>query len=351
MFASDKKESPTFNSFSVNYKLIPELGLNYQTVSVSKDSIELGEKTKLTFKVYNVGETTAKNFKVKVEAVSKNESIKLLEQVVDSIQFDKYKIFSTEFSTIKSSGNYNLNITVDSENQVNELYEDNNFYSVPIFVKKNSKPAKLNLTIDGNDIFDGDYISSNTKIKIELRDESLVPILDTTKVSIYLNNKRISYKGNECKIVYSFSVSNPKFVVEYSPNLIDGDYTLKVIGKNATDDLIDSTGIVKKFKVKNSLELIEFYNYPNPMKDETDFTFKLTSIPDELKINIYTIAGRKIKEIQLQPSQLKYDFNTIHWNGRDDDGNKIANDLYLCKVILEKGNKTIDKILKLAKVE
>lgn len=351
LFASDKKESPIFNSLSVNYKLIPELGLNYQTVSVFKDSVELGEKTKLSFKVYNVGETTAKNFKVKVEAVSKSESIKLLEQVVDSIQSDKYKIFSTEFSTIKSSGNYNINISVDSENQIDELYEDNNFYSVPIFVKKNSKPAKLNLTIDGNDIFDGDYISSNPKIKIELRDESLVPIFDTTKVSIYLNNKRISYKGNENNVIYSFSSSNPKFVVDYSPNLVDGDYTLKVIGKNATDDLIDSTGIVKKFKVKNSLELIEFYNYPNPMKDETDFTFKLTSIPDELKINIYTIAGRKIKEIQLQPSQLKYDFNTIHWNGRDDDGNKIANGIYLCKVILKKENKTIDKILKLAKVE
>jgi len=351
LIADSMMNSPTLKMIRISYQQLPELGLNYQTVSVSKDSIELGEKTKLTFKVYNVGETTAKNFKVKVEAVSKNESIKLLEQVVDSIQSDKYKIFSTEFSTIKSSGNYYLNITVDSENQVDELYEDNNFYSVPIFVKKNSKPAKLNLTIDGNDIFDGDYISSNPKIKIELRDESLVPILDTTKVSIYLNNKRISYKGNESKIVYSFSVSNPKFIVEYSPNLIDGDYTLKVIGKNATDDLIDSTGIVKKFKVKNSLELIEFYNYPNPMKDETDFTFKLTSIPDELKINIYTIAGRKIKEIQLQPSQLKYDFNTIHWNGRDDDGNKIANGLYLCKVILKKENKTIDKILKLAKVE
>lgn len=351
LIADSMLNSPSLKMIRINYQQIPELGLNYQTVSVFKDSVELGEKTKLSFKVYNVGETTAKNFKVKVEAVSKSESIKLLEQVVDSIQSDKYKIFSTEFSTIKSSGNYNINISVDSENQIDELYEDNNFYSVPIFVKKNSKPAKLNLTIDGNDIFDGDYISSNPKIKIELRDESLVPIFDTTKVSIYLNNKRISYKGNENNVIYSFSSSNPKFVVDYSPNLVDGDYTLKVIGKNATDDLIDSTGIVKKFKVKNSLELIEFYNYPNPMKDETDFTFKLTSIPDELKINIYTIAGRKIKEIQLQPSQLKYDFNTIHWNGRDDDGNKIANGIYLCKVILKKENKTIDKILKLAKVE
>lgn len=351
MFSTKQKETPIIKTISAKLIPSPELGLNFQTVSISKDTIELGEKTKLTFRVYNAGETTAKFFKIKVEAVSKNESSKLFEQVVDSIQFDKYKIFSIDFSTLKSSGSYNLNIYVDSENNIDELYEDNNFYSVPIYVKRNTKPAILNLTIDGNDIMDGDYVSSNPKIKIELRDESLVPILDTTKVSIYLNNKRISYKGNENQILYSFSQSNPKYVVEYTPIFEDGEYTLKVIGKNGTDELIDSTSVIKRFKVKNSLELIELYNYPNPMKDETDFTFKLTSVPDEMKINIYTIAGRKIKEIKLSTSQLKHDFNTIHWNGRDEDGNKIANGIYLCKVILKKENRTIDKITKLAKVE
>lgn len=349
LIADSLLNSPSVNFIAVSYNELPELATNYQVVSISKDSIELGEKTKLSFRIYNVGKTTAKNFKVKVEAVSKNESQLIFEQVIDSIPFNQYKTFTSEFSSNKSSGNYHLDINIDSENKIDELYKDNNFYSVPIFVKKNNKPAKLFLTIDGIDIYDGDYVSSNPNIEIKLNDESLVPITDTSKIDIFLNNKRIPYKSDLINVM--FSNTNPKVIVKYKPNLSDGEYTLKIIGRNSTNDLIDSTGIVKRFKVKNSLELMDVYNYPNPMKEKTDFTFKLSILPEDLKIIIYTIAGRKIKEINLANNYLKYDFNTITWNGIDEDGNKIANGVYLYKIIIKKDGKTISKIGKLAKVE
>lgn len=349
LYSDSLLNSPSIKSFSIGYVELPELAINYQTVSVTKDSLELGEKTKLVFRVYNVGETTAKNFKVKVEAVSKNESQVIYEQVVDSIPFNKYKEFSTDFSTNKSNGKYDLNIKIDSENKIDELYKDNNFYSLPIFVKKNNKPAKIFLTIDGNNIYDGDYVSSNPNIEIKLNDESLIPITDTSKIDIYLNNIRIPYKTNSINV--NFSNTNPKVVVNYKPKLNEGEYTLKVVGRNATNDLIDSTGVEKKFIVKNSFELIDVYNYPNPMKDKTDFTFKLTSLPDELKIIIYTIAGRKIKEINMTNNLLKYDFNIVTWDGKDAEGNKIANGVYLYKLVIKKDDKIISKIGKLAKVE
>ena len=81
---------------------------------------------------------------------------------------------------------------------------------------------------------------------------------------------------------------------------------------------------------------------------ETYFTFKLTQIPDELKIKIYTIAGRLIKEISIPASDLRFDFNKIYWDGRDEDGDNLANGVYLYKVILTAGDKTEDMIQKLA---
>jgi flagellar hook assembly protein FlgD len=77
------------------------------------------------------------------------------------------------------------------------------------------------------------------------------------------------------------------------------------------------------------------------------FTFKLTQIPEEIKIKIFTIAGRLVKELKLSSADLKYDFNKIYWNGRDADGDILANGVYLYKVIMKAGDKTEDVTQKL----
>ena len=84
---------------------------------------------------------------------------------------------------------------------------------------------------------------------------------------------------------------------------------------------------------------MEVYNYPNPFANETYFTFRLSQIPEEVKIRIYTIAGRMIKEIVKKSSELNYDLNKIYWNGRDEDGDAIANGTYLYKMIMKNADK------------
>ncbi|MCL6097190.1 MAG: hypothetical protein M1391_01270, partial [Bacteroidetes bacterium] len=71
-------------------------------------------------------------------------------------------------------------------------------------------------------------------------------------------------------------------------------------------------------------------------------------IPDELKIKIFTVSGRLIKELIVPPSNLSYDFNRIEWDGRDQDGDLVANGVYLYKVIMKKGTETIQATQKLA---
>ena len=105
-------------------------------------------------------------------------------------------------------------------------------------------------------------------------------------------------------------------------------------------DLEITTGYEKSFLVSNEMDLLQVYNFPNPFTDKTFFTFKLTQIPDNLKINIYTIAGRLIKQIEKSSAQLGYDFNKIEWDGKDADGDKIANGTYLYKVIIKRGDKS-----------
>ena len=230
-----------------------------------------------------------------------------------------------------------------------ELFEDNNFFNIPFYIKPDTTMPTIAVTIDGNDILDGEYISSDPVIHIELTDESLLPITDPSSIMIYLNDELIP--SDTSIITYQFSETNPKVVVDYIPSLDDGEYALKVLWRDYEGNIVDSSGVEKFFLVSNEAKLLNVYNYPNPTSGETHFTFKLTQIPEEIKIKIFTIAGRLVKELKLTSNELKYDFNKIYWDGRDEDGDALANGVYLYKVIMKAGDKSEEVTQKLAIVK
>ena len=112
----------------------------------------------------------------------------------------------------------------------------------------------------------------------------------------------------------------------------NGDYSLEVkawdVFNNFSNEesfftVVDSDGLVVR----------DVYNYPNPFSSTTTFTFQhnLTQ-PVDVKINIYTIAGRKVQEIEQKGINEK--FVKIYWDGTDGDGDQMANGTYLYKLIV-----------------
>ncbi len=342
--------SPKLNSIGISYKNPPELATNFQVVSIEDDSLRQGENLELNFDVYNVGETPADSFFVKVDLVNENNILQknVFRDLVASIDSMDHKSFQLDYNTVDLVGNYKFNINIDTENKITEFYEDNNFFSIPFYVQGDTTTPTFNVTFDDEDIFDGEYITSTPNIKIELTDPSLVPITDTATVNLFLNGNKINSTGNQEIINYSFSSSNPKVTVNYNPVLEDGEYELTVFAKDASDNIASENGYSKKFVVNNETKILNVYNYPNPFNDDTHFTFMLTQIPEEVKIKIYTIAGRLIKQIELSSDQLDFDFNKIYWDGRDEDGDLVGNGVYLYKVIMKDGDKSEDITQKLA---
>jgi flagellar hook assembly protein FlgD len=82
------------------------------------------------------------------------------------------------------------------------------------------------------------------------------------------------------------------------------------------------------------------------MKSQTDFIINLAgnAPPSKSKIKIYSVAGRVIKTIE---TNLNIGYNSIKWDGRDEDGDNISNGVYLYKIIIEGSNKTESKLQKL----
>ena len=86
------------------------------------------------------------------------------------------------------------------------------------------------------------------------------------------------------------------------------------------------------------------YNFPNPFKQGTCFTFNLYQEGD-VTINIYTIGGRMIKT--LVQSGRSFGYNQIYWDGRDADGSVLANGVYFYKITVQGASGEASKIGKI----
>ena len=121
-------------------------------------------------------------------------------------------------------------------------------------------------------------------------------------------------------------------------NLSPGDYKIKI---KAWDVFNNFSSQESFFSVVSQDELLirNVYNYPNPFSSNTTFTFQqnLNTFLD-VKIKIYTVAGRLIRRIERNSISDK--FVTVAWDGRDQDGDIIANGIYLYKIIV----KTVDGV-------
>jgi flagellar hook assembly protein FlgD len=100
-------------------------------------------------------------------------------------------------------------------------------------------------------------------------------------------------------------------------------------------------------------DLLNVFNYPNPFKNDTYFTFELHGVqpPEEFKIKVFTVAGRLIRDFSIPQSNLKIGFNRFYWDGRDQDGDEIANGVYFYKIASKNNGIYKTVIEKLAKIK
>ena len=94
--------------------------------------------------------------------------------------------------------------------------------------------------------------------------------------------------------------------------------------------------------------MFNVYNYPNPFSNNTQFSFEINESA-EIEINIYTLGGRKIRNIDKEFYEAGYNF--INWDGKDKYGDNIANGVYLYTLKALKNGNTVSRIGKIAKYQ
>ena len=114
----------------------------------------------------------------------------------------------------------------------------------------------------------------------------------------------------------------------YLDNYIEGEINhLLSVWDNANNP--SEQEIQLKSNSSENLKLFNIYNFPNPFKYETKFTFEL-SLQAEVSIQIYTIGGKRVKNFKSKVHQPG--FHSILWNGKNEYGKLLSNGTYIYKI-------------------
>jgi hypothetical protein len=334
------------HSVNVNYTSPPEINIIKENISFSPDSLMQGFDLRMNLRIDNIGKGTADSTVIRFYM---DGSDSVFTSATMTVPPDSFNTFSYIIPTSNLIFEHNVKAVANFPG--NELFTFNNFASNSFFVARDSVNPNFYILVDGKEIINGDLVSKTPTIKISVKDNSPLP-LDTTYFTIIHNNVPLTFNNPDLKYSYT-SFPNSEAVVEWTPTLKQGRHIIDVLAKDASGNFFDTTFHRTVFFVYDEDDIAQMYNYPNPFKDNTNFTFELRGsvTPEEIRFRVYTIAGRLIKEIKVPQTEYRIGFNSIYWDGKDQDGDAISNGTYLVKLIAKYPEKTKTEVLKLAKIK
>jgi len=344
--------SPAFISNNIKYNPPAELLPDNNSFIGTDTVVQEGDSVRFSINYYNVGFIDAPvQINTWYSNIDGKVKIFASDTVNTPLEIDSFANSVVRFSTagLRNSKVQADTITLFFETSLagnkNEIFSYNNTALTKFVVQGDTVQPLMNITYDGIAINNGDFIQANPKIQLQFLDDSRMVINDTNNIKVY------SYENNRYNYVpyYINGVKNPvidisfpdnnflQATVLYQPSLQPGDHRFRYVATDISGNFADS--ILNYVTVDNKLRINDIANYPNPMQTQTNFMFMLSgqSNPSSCKVRIYTVAGRLIKEIN---ATANIGYNSIGWNGTDDDGDYIANGVYLYKFVIQGDSQT-----------
>jgi hypothetical protein len=230
----------------------------------------------------------------------------------------------------------------------------NNVIMTPFYVGTDRTNPLMDVTFDGVHILDGDIVSGKPSILITLKDENqFLALNDTADFQVFLRMPSQSVAQLipwSSEMVFTpAQLPNNSCKIMFTPTLTqDGVYELIVQAKDRSDNASGMIDYVITFEVVNKATITNVLNYPNPFSTSTRFVFTLTGseVPDVFTIQIMTITGKVVREIdkdELGNIHIGRNVTDYAWDGLDEFGDPLANGVYLYRVITRMNGEAIEQ--------
>ncbi len=254
------------------------------------------------------------------------------------------------YSPVLNIGKYRYRVDVKDFNG-NRAKSDTGDYLEFMFLieqRPDIEPPEINVTTDGLTLMHGHVFNkSSLEFLIDIQDDHA---LDEPTISISLapvGELLEPLEQSEYTMTMSDSLRDAEVV--YKPHLMNGEYIIQI---QASDTSSNSAYLTPpeteplRFLVDEEVLVSRVINMPNPFSDTTTFFYSLTQPADRVTIKIYTVKGRLVRT--LVQDFPRWQYNEEPWDGRDEDGVKLASGAYLFKCIVKDGDRKLEQIGKIA---
>jgi hypothetical protein len=352
--SADGRATPVLHSWSADFEPPADLAVTSRTVASPKIHIPSGVQGSVTVTVYNIGYRTSDSARILLSYILPDNSLRAVGSAsLDSIPAGGSRAAQIIFATAGLPAQFTLQARVVPAASDKELIWENNV-TLFNFTVQSGPPlsAKMRVLSDGVQLMDGDYVAARPTILVHLYDLGGAgngqPVVD-----LFVDNVQVGGLAGGLAMRSARAAVHALDDPSFTPVLSNGTHELRVrVSEQNASGGVDSVVQSLIVNVTDQYKILQMFNYPNPFGAETWFTFVITGDmpPQQLTIRVYTAAGRKIREIKAEPGTLQVGFNRIYWDGRDAQGDEVANGYYLYQVQITGGGKTLTATGKIARV-
>lgn len=351
--------SPQLDEWSVLFAQPPDAAVD-PTVNYAfaRDTVAEGEVVSIALSARNLTPVPMDSLLISF-TVERSDRTRL---IMDSLRIaplngNALLPFNYAFNTAQKNlrGDVTLIVEINPGMEQPEMHAFNNLFYQRFYVIHDAVNPLLEVTFDGKHLIEGDLVSPDPEIRVQLNDENpwLPIVISDTTVEIWFGQgrtqsqlNRIFIDGNSQVEPLHASMRENKAGVIFRPGtLADGEYTLRVNGKDFSGNAAGPGFYEIHFNVVSAKTMSEVVNYPNPFSSSTRFVYTLTGseLPRRFEVRIFTISGRLVKVIDLLDAgdvHLGYNVTATAWDGTDEFGDKLANGVYIYQVVtdFENGN-------------
>jgi hypothetical protein len=341
----------------VNASLVPEGAVAPNILFNMTDTVEQGQPINFELAFKNISQTAFDSLlKVKIIITDKNnvphqiDIPKRKALVAGDTLIIKYSIDSRNYP-----GANTLFIDFNPDNDQPEQQHYNNIMYKDFFVREDNFNPLLDVTFDGVHILNTDIVSSKPNILVKLKDESVfLALKDTSLIKVQVRFPDLSlheYHFGDTMVFIPANLGSGENTasIEFKPYFPeDGEYELIVSGKDMNGNKAGELDYHVSFNIINKPMISNLLNYPNPFTTSTAFVFEVTGseIPQNIRIQVLTITGKVVREItkdELGPIHIGRNITEFKWDGTDMYGQKLANGVYIYRVLTNLNGKSLDK--------
>ena len=248
------------------------------------------------------------------------------------------------------SGDYVLRAVVNPGNLQPEQYDFNNTLEAAFRIEIPNLAPLVDVAFDGQHILDYDIVAPAPAISVSVRDEDkrISPKPEDVDLVLYPIDRggnrtgpKRELTGTSPGVTAQLGTATKPLMLTFGPGqLTDGFYQLDVQARDYAGNLAAAAAYKSRFQVINETMISNFYPYPNPFSTSTRFLFTITGkVPQNLKIQIMTVTGKVVREIMKEELgtdlRVGHNTSTATWNGTDEYGDRLANGVYLYRVVVQ----------------